>query len=487
VTVIDSLGGSTTQKLSSVKVANVVLAGTVTGATSGLVNTVYPFAVAVIPAGKMIAHAEWDLGDGQGWRAGSATGYSAKWLKPGSYSVKVRLTDKDSNAVVLTASPIAITNTKSTVGALRDTIITPSDTVTFALTVADVDGVANILWNFGDGLPLAMTTTGSLKRTYPGANVVPVNTTKRCTLSVQVIDLLGDTTQFARVTVVKVTNDMPRMVSMPDTFSYVDSTLHLTAKATDLGKIVRYEWSTDGQIFGAGQADSVFKIPHEIPPNFRVYVRATDENGNVSKPDTLQIIVYDFIVDSRDGQRYKTIWIGSQNWMAQNLNYRNSTGSTDTVGGCYDYNATNCTTYGRLYNWAEVMALSNTYNSASWGGSDLMHQGVCPSDWHVPSDTEWTSLTTSIGDAASVGVKLKSISGWIYNNGEDSYRFRALPGGYRTFDGSFSDVGSYTFFWSSSESYVGHAWSRYLHSGYTYLTRYDFGKVEGYSVRCLKD
>ncbi|MGM9985270.1 MAG: fibrobacter succinogenes major paralogous domain-containing protein, partial [Fibrobacter intestinalis] len=91
--------------------------------------------------------------------------------------------------------------------------------------------------------------------------------------------------------------------------------------------------------------------------------------------------------DPRDGKTYRTVEIGKQVWMAENLNYEMD-GSY-----CYDNEATNCQKYGRLYTWAAAMQ-------------------ACPEGWHLPSEAEWETLITAVGGEDVAGLKLKSTSGW---------------------------------------------------------------------------
>jgi len=163
--------------------------------------------------------------------------------------------------------------------------------------------------------------------------------------------------------------------------------------------------------------------------------------------------------DSRDGQPYRTVTIGNQTWMAQNLNY--ATGNS----WCYDNSSSNCAKYGRLYDWETAKA-------------------ACPEGWHLPSDGEWQVLAKDDdqGDKSS-GKPLKSRS-W---DGTDAYGFNVLPSGNRNNDGSLHDVGSYAYFWSSSEVGAQNAWRRRLHSGLDALDRGYDNKPNGFSVRCLKD
>ncbi|MBK8804547.1 MAG: hypothetical protein IPN71_21290 [Fibrobacteres bacterium] len=192
-------------------------------------------------------------------------------------------------------------------------------------------------------------------------------------------------------------------------------------------------------------------------------------------------ITYGSLTDARDGQAYKTVTIGTQTWMAENLNYK-----VDS-SWWYKNSADSGAKYGRLYQWAAVMGLDAQFQIGSTQVAKTHQQGICPSGWHVPSDAEWDTLATHVGGAATAGAKLKSTSGWSYGNGTDTYGFRALPAGYRYYDGSFNAVGNYAGFWSSSEGDAGYAWGRDLDAGGDDLYRHYYFKEYGFSVRCLKD
>ncbi len=189
------------------------------------------------------------------------------------------------------------------------------------------------------------------------------------------------------------------------------------------------------------------------------------------------------LTDSRDGQTYKTVVIGTQTWMAENLNY-----AVDS-SWCYENSADNCAKYGRLYQWASAMALPAAYNEATWGGSDANHQGVCPAGWHIPTNAEWTTLENTVGGENVAGTALKSTSGWDEGgNGTDAYGFSALPAGNRyNYSGSFGDVGYRANFWSATEYGTGYAYGRYLYYGRAHMDAgYEY-KHDPFSVRCLKD
>jgi uncharacterized protein (TIGR02145 family) len=183
--------------------------------------------------------------------------------------------------------------------------------------------------------------------------------------------------------------------------------------------------------------------------------------------------------DERDGKIYNKVTIAidsySETWMAENLNYA----ATDSK--CYQNSDSNCDTYGRLYNWATAMD-----NAASSDATPSGVQGVCPSGWHLPSDVEWTALTTAVGTDS--GKKLKASSTlWTTNTGTDDYGFSALPGG-NYYDGSFDRVGTFGYWWSSTQyTASSRAYSRYMGGSDSSVRRDNDIKSLYYSVRCLQD
>ena len=196
------------------------------------------------------------------------------------------------------------------------------------------------------------------------------------------------------------------------------------------------------------------------------------------------------MTDSRDGHTYKTVTIGTQTWMAENLNY--DPGNVSGKGsyawsGCYNNESSNCAKYGRLYTWEVAMDKAGcgygTYCSNSYEGT----QGVCPAGWHLPSDAEWRTLFDNVGGTGTAGLVLKSSSGWSSGNGIDSFGFAVLPAGYRYNLGDFDIEGNYANFWSSTEYDSGsaHRWYfYYLNDGVYYSWDY---KGYAFSVRCLRD
>ena len=212
-------------------------------------------------------------------------------------------------------------------------------------------------------------------------------------------------------------------------------------------------------------------------------------------------VVTGTMTDSRDGQTYKTVKIGTQTWMAENLNYAytgvpyNYSGNTsDSTSWCYSNATANCTKYGRLYTWAAAMDSVGTWSTNGKGcgygktcSPTYPVRGVCPEGWHLPTQTEWNTLFTAVGGQSTAGKMLKSTSGWnSSDNGTDAYSFSALPAGYRYSSGNFILEGSYASFWSSSESYSRGAYRMALDYNDNAFLDGDY-KDLGFSVRCVQD
>ena len=198
----------------------------------------------------------------------------------------------------------------------------------------------------------------------------------------------------------------------------------------------------------------------------------------------------DWMVDPRDRQLYKVVTIGEQTWMAHNLNYE-----TDSGSYCYRDSTKYCKKYGRLYTWAAAMDSAGTWTTNGKGCGDgktcsptYPVRGVCPEGWHLPTQTEWNTLFTAVGGQSTAGKMLKSTSGWNSSgNGTDAYSFSALPAGRRSNLGRYYYEGNYAYFWSSTEygSYYAYIVDLRYDDDYAYLSGDD--KIDGFSVRCVKD
>ena len=204
-----------------------------------------------------------------------------------------------------------------------------------------------------------------------------------------------------------------------------------------------------------------------------------------------------------EGQVYNTIQIFSQCWLKENLNVGTMIPGTQEMSNnsiiekyCYNNNINNCTTYGGLYQWDEMMQYTTTQGV----------QGICPLGWHIPTDEEWKVLEGAvdsqygIGDTEwdigwesrgfDAGLNLRSTSGWSFNgNGTDLFGFSGLPGGYRSLSGYFLySIGDNGYWWTSTENLSSNVWFRDLSYDSPEVNRGYYGyKASGFSVRCLRD
>jgi uncharacterized protein (TIGR02145 family) len=211
------------------------------------------------------------------------------------------------------------------------------------------------------------------------------------------------------------------------------------------------------------------------------------ENSEWDSYVTIQRIESKFgrLNDERDGKSYYTIKIGEQTWMAENLNLDYKVdGSTY---GTYT-NTDNGETYGRYYTWAAAMDSAGLYSDNSKGCGygktctvATSARGICPEGWHIPTWAEWNTLYSAIG-SSPYAMQAKGFDGW--SSATDTYGFSALPAGYY-YNGNFYYVGSDAYFWSATE-YGGNYACRSWYLGASNADHCST-KVNGYSVRCLKD
>jgi uncharacterized protein (TIGR02145 family) len=206
-----------------------------------------------------------------------------------------------------------------------------------------------------------------------------------------------------------------------------------------------------------------------------------DNNDDTTPPITVTDI---------DGNVYHTVKIGTQTWMVENLKtkrYRNGDSitfapnggvwsSTTTGAYCYYYIfLSNYTTYGCLYNYYAVNDSRN----------------IAPTGWHVPRDTEWTTLTDYLGGLELAGGKLKEtgITHWQDPNvgATNETGFTALPGGGREYIGNFDYIYENSYWWTSTVNNASTAYIRLIQSSFIKVWRYPREFACGFSVRCLKD
>ena len=225
--------------------------------------------------------------------------------------------------------------------------------------------------------------------------------------------------------------------------------------------------------------------------------KSSSSSAAPCKAETEDNCEYGTLTDSRDGQTYKTVKIGGQVWMAENLNYADSVKTPSLKGKswCNANDSDNCVKYGRLYTWAAAIDSVKLYTETSmdcgyYGQAcalpDLV-QGICPTGWHLPSKSDWDALITAVGDwRPTAGKVLKSQSDWNGDGrGEDSFGFSALPAGSRGAMGYFDSVGAA--FWSSSAESDAGAYGLSLHDDDDEVVLVNYVKKAAYSVRCIKD
>ena len=239
-------------------------------------------------------------------------------------------------------------------------------------------------------------------------------------------------------------------------------------------------------------------------------------------------------VSDHEGNVYATVQIGDQCWMRDNLRTTTSpstgtylipaagTGNTYTGKQARWYNNDSATyapmNYGLLYNWDAAVDTFNTaygetsentdYNNAVSVTFNGHRRGICPVGWHLPSDAEWTTLTTYVsgqseytcgGNSNYIAKALASTEGWNSWSGEcypgdqsvtvnNATGFSAVPAGY-CYGSSFSKAGNDAFFWSATRdaSYPNLDYNRSLYSSNAYVYRNGYSKNHGFSVRCLRD
>jgi len=234
------------------------------------------------------------------------------------------------------------------------------------------------------------------------------------------------------------------------------------------------------------------------------------ESGILDTPFTSVTYTFEFATNipcpgtptvTYEGKNYNTIQILSQCWLKENLDVGTMINSSQdqTNNGimekyCYNNEPGNCTLYGGLYQWDEMMQYT----------TQLGARGICPPGWHLPEDEEWKVLEGAVDiqyrigdpiwDAGSVrgnnaGTNLKTTTGWnAAGNGADLFGFSGLPGGYRHITGNFFNLYGGGYSWTSTKDDNDIPWNRGLHSGDPMVERGNGNsKATAFSVRCLRD
>lgn len=278
---------------------------------------------------------------------------------------------------------------------------------------------------------------------------------------------------------------------------------------------------------------------------------SSEVRSSSSKPSSFSVgddrSVYDAqnntLTDYRDGQVYRTVSIGTQTWMAQNLNYaytgvpfyyEDENITSDSTSWCYDNDPANCTKYGRLYTWADAMDSTAFFSTNGKGCGYTLEdrdmctprypvRGICPLGWHLPTSSEWSVLLSVVSEGKisddqfpRAGKKLKSKNGWtapekeitllyMEENGirqevhvrtpeemkrfvnTDDYGFSVLPGGFKENYWGYKEGGSRAEFWTSVQSNSSFVKNVFFLDYETTAFNSSAGIDYSLSVRCVKD
>jgi|GEM_PF-3523941 uncharacterized protein (TIGR02145 family) len=248
--------------------------------------------------------------------------------------------------------------------------------------------------------------------------------------------------------------------------------------------------------------------------DFNTPIWKIDENNGFAclawqEDSTCPVACGTSLVDSRDGKSYATVLIGTQCWMAENMNYGNMIGGDRDQGSncpsvaatekyCFNNVKENCTTDGGLYQWNQAMCGAASCNGTGEAPNDKCItpvQGICPSGWHIPSHYEWTTLERAVCSSESCVTDFpfnQSTTGWLGTNEGTvlktggSSNFAGLLAGYRSTNSLFNGRFAHTVFWSSFLR-EANAWARNLSLSSATVGRGAYNNLYGLSVRCLKD
>lgn len=203
-----------------------------------------------------------------------------------------------------------------------------------------------------------------------------------------------------------------------------------------------------------------------------------------------EYIIYGLLTDDRDKKTYKTVTINGKTWMAENLNYADSSGypNLQEYSWCYDNEPDNCAKYGRLYIWSLAMDSAGiiSSNGKNCGEGIICSpiypvRGICPEKWHLPDTTEWQDLYNATGNSSYTLFAQETST-----SASDDYSFSVFPAGIYVFN-EFSNLGNNAYFWSANDGSSIYASEWFMYANQRNASVNAGLKNSGHSVRCVKD
>jgi uncharacterized protein (TIGR02145 family) len=309
--------------------------------------------------------------------------------------------------------------------------------------------------------------------------------------------------------------DAVRIIPLPPVQgTHVSTRTEIVWNWTASAEATGYKWNTTDNFETAtdlGNVTTKTETGLDCETNFTKYIWAYNNFGHSGSATFTQatsvcFVCGEVLTDVRDGKTYNTLQLGTQCWMAQNLNVGiyifpsdNATDNGTIEKYCYGNSGADCDVYGGLYLWNEMMNYTTTAGV----------QGICPDRWHLPTDEEWTTLTNYVSSQTAylclntstyIAKSLASKTNWtsaIWMDGcsvgrilatNNATGFTGLPGGYRSNGGSLYDINDYCNWWTSTASISEyHSYYRAMGHLSPTVSRATTSKNEGHSVRCLKD
>ncbi len=404
-----------------------------------------------------------------------------------------------SNTIFITVNPMQSVGV--TIAASANNVCSGT-TVTFTATVTNAGTISNYQWKKG-----GVVISGATTMTY---SYVPVNNDVITCVFTSNPPCTFSNTATSNAITMTVTPVLPISVtiSASDNPFISGSTVTFIATPINGGTVPTYQWKVNGISVGTNN-NTYSYIPVNNDSVFCV-LTSNDQcvTGNPATSNKIVMTVAPGIpcpgvpTVTYGGKTYNTVQIGNQCWFKENLNIGTKINGTQAQMNngviekyCCDNLETNCDVYGGLYQWNEMM----NYTSSS-GTNPSGIEGICPSGWHLPSDAEWcqlemfldASVTCSVqgwrGTDAGGKMKEQGYNHWATPNvgATNISGFSALPGANVGTPNVFADLYNGAWFWSTTESTSPYAYYRALYKTTPQIARYDAGKTNGHSARCIK-